>query len=96
MNAYVGYFNLTYASPIKTVLSSILVRAFLKHKKVIINPTETDVDENSTFFPFEENGYRVIGIDVLSYGLFLSYKIEREVFPGYEADNRFSINALFG
>lgn len=94
MNAYVGYFDLTYSSPIKTVLSTILVRSILKNKKTIINPTEADVDENLTGFPFEENGYRVIGIDDLSYGMFLSYKIEREVFPGYEADQRFSINAL--
>jgi len=94
MNAYVGYFDLTYSSPIKTVLSSILVRAILKNKTTIINPTEADVDENLTGFPFEDNGYRVVGIDDLSYGMFLSYKIEREVFPGYEADLRFSINAL--
>lgn len=96
MSAYVGYFNLMYTSPIKTVLSSILTRAILKHKNNIINPTEADVDENWTCFPFEENGYRVIGIDDLTYGLFLSYKIEREVFPGYEADYQFSINALSG
>jgi len=96
MNAYVGYFDLTYSSPIKTVLSSILVRAFLKYRATIINPTEANVDENLTCFPFEENGYKVVGIDDLSFGLFLSYKIEREVFPGYEADHRFSINALSG
>ncbi|HTM65536.1 MAG TPA: hypothetical protein VL093_04400 [Flavipsychrobacter sp.] len=96
MNAYVGYFNLTYSSPIKTVLSSILVRAILKYKTTIINPTEANVDENLTCFPFENNGYQVVGIDDLSYGLFLSYKIEREVFPGYETDHQFSINALSG
>jgi hypothetical protein len=94
MNAYVGYFDLTYSSPLKTVLSTILVRAILKYKSTIINPTEADIDENLTGFPFEENGYRVIGINDLAYGMFLSYKIEREVFPGYEADHHFSLNAL--
>ena len=94
MNSYVGYFDLTYSSPIKTVLSTILVRAILKNKTTIINPTEADIDENLTGFPFEDNGYRVVGIDDLSYGMFLSYKIEREVFPGYESDHQFSINAL--
>jgi hypothetical protein len=94
MTAYVGYFDLTYSSPIKTVLSSILVRAIVKNKTTIINPTEADIDENLTGFPFEDNGYRVVGIDDLTYGMFLSYKIEREIFPGFEADHRFSINAL--
>lgn len=94
MKAYVGYFDLTYSSPIKTVLSTILVRALLKYKTTIINPTEADVDENLTSFPFEEHGYHIVGIDDLTYGLFLSYKIEREVFPGYEADQQFSLNAL--
>lgn len=96
MNAYIGFFNLTYSSPIKTVISSVLVRAILKYKATIINPTEASIDENLTCFPFEENGYRVVGIDDLSYGMFLSYKIEREVFPGFEADHNFSINALSG
>ncbi len=94
MNSYIGYFDLTYSSPIKTVLSCILVRAILKNKTTIINPTEADIDENITGYPFEDNGYRVVGIDELSYGMFLSYKIEREVFPGYEADHQFSINAI--
>lgn len=94
MNAYVGYFDLTYSSPLKSILSTILVRAILKYKSTIINPTEADIDENLTGFPFEENGYRVIGIDDLTYGIFLSYKIERAVFPRYEADHQFSLNAL--
>lgn len=94
MNAYVGYFDLTYSSPIKTVLSSVLVNAILKYKTTIINPTEADIDENITGLPFENNGYRIVGINDLSYGMFLSYKIEREVFPGFEADHRFSLNAL--
>lgn len=94
LSAYNGYFDLTYASPIKTVLSTILVRAFLKSKTTIINPTEADEDVNMTSYPFEKFGYRVIGIDDLTYGVYLSYKIEREVFPGYEADQLFSLNAL--
>jgi hypothetical protein len=94
IDSYVGFFDLTFSSPIKTLLSSILVRAILKFKTTIINPTESSVDENISGFPFERNGYRVIGIDDILYSVFLSYKIEREVFPGYEADLQFSVNAL--
>jgi hypothetical protein len=62
---YVGYFDLTFSSPIKTVLSTMLIRAFLKAKSNILNPTEASVDENITSFPFEKNGYYVKGIEDL-------------------------------
>lgn len=91
---YVGYFNLTYSSPLKSILSSGLVRAFLKNKKIIINATEDSEDVNMTSYPFEKFGYKVIGVDDTLYGIFLSYKIEREVFYGNERDTIFSLNAI--
>lgn len=45
-------------------------------------------------YPLEKNGYKCLGIDALCYGIFLSYKIEREVFSGFEKDITFSINAI--
>lgn len=92
--AYVGYFDLSYASPLKTIISTMLVRAYLKCKKIIINAAEGNEDVNMRGYAFEKSGYRVVGIDDINYGLFLSYKIEREVFPGFETDVNFSINAI--
>lgn len=48
---YVGYFDLTFSSPIKTVLSGMLIRTFLKAKSNILNPTEASIDENITSYP---------------------------------------------
>ncbi len=93
-NAYVGYFNLTFSSPIKSYLSTILIRLLIKNKMTIITSNEENEDTNNTTYPFEENGYQCKGIDTLSYGIFLSYKIEREIFPGYETDTAFAINAI--
>lgn len=36
------------------------------------------------------------GVEDLYYGLFLSYKIEREVFHGFRSDIQMSINAITG
>lgn len=91
---YVGYFDLTYSSTLKSILSFGLVRAFLKNKKIIINATEDSEDVNMTSYPFEKFGYKVIGVDYVLYGVFLSYKIEREVFYGNERDTIFSLNAI--
>lgn len=91
---YVGFFNLTYSSPLKSILSSGLVRAFLKNKKIIINATEDSEDVNMTSYPFENFGYKIVGVDDILYGIFLSYKIEREVVYGIERDTMFSLNAI--
>lgn len=93
-NGYVGYFNLSYSSPIKTILSAILARPFLKSKTTILNASEGNGDVNMTGYSFEPNGYNIKGVDDLYYGLFLSYKIEREIFSGYESDTLFSLNAI--
>lgn len=92
--AFVGYFDLSYASPLKTIISGMLVRAYVKCKKTVINAAEGNEDVNMRGYAFEKSGYRVIGVDDINYGLFLSYKIEREIFPGFEADGNFSINAI--
>lgn len=95
---YVGYFDLTFSSFVKTHLSTILVQCFIKSKNIIISEheDERDNDEGINFlgYPFEENGYTCKSIQSMYYCLFLSYKIEHRVFPGFESDTNFSINAL--
>jgi len=95
---YVGYLDLTFASKLKTYISTILVKSFIKHKNVILMPNEEDSDEEEDIniygYPFEENNYLCKNINSLLYELFLSYKIEREVFGADENDFAFSINAV--
>lgn len=97
-NPYIGYFDLTYSSFIKTYISTILVRLFLKNKTTIIQGHEddrsNDENQNVSGYPFEENGYTCKSIQSMYYSLFLSYKIERQVFDGFQSDTTFSINAI--
>lgn len=91
---YVGYFDLTYASFLKTYLSTILSRHFLKAKSTIISSHEFNEDLNVYGYPFEKYGFNCMTINTHLYDMFLSYKIEREVFPKFENDTTFSINAI--
>lgn len=92
--AFIGHFDLTFDSPMKTLLSTMLIRLFIKNKMTVLLSSEDSEDGNSTMYPFEEHGYKCLGIAALCYGLFLSYKIERNVFPGFELDTTFSINTI--
>ncbi len=95
---YVGYIPTTFASRAKVYLSSILVNTYLKHGATIImgheddRPNEEDV--NIVGYPFEEFGYRVVSLQSTYSDIFLSYKIERPVFPGFEIDTEMSLNAV--
>jgi hypothetical protein len=97
-NPYVGYFDLTYSSFLKTYLSTILVRLFIKSKTIIIAGHEDDrnneEDVNVSKYPFEKNGFKCKSIQSMYYSLFLSYKIERKVYEGFESDTNFAINAI--
>ena len=96
--AYVGIADTTYGSLFKTCLSTMLVNSFVKHGRVILQghePDRADEDDvNMSGYPFEENGYvcRSISDDLM--GVLLSYKIERPVYPGFEEDTEFSLNAI--
>lgn len=94
LNAYVGYFDLTYSSFMKTYLSVTLIRLFIKYRKTIIAGYEDGEDINVSGYAFEKNGYVCKNVESLYYELFLSYKIEREVYKGFEADTTFAINAI--
>ncbi|MFO1033572.1 MAG: hypothetical protein U1E15_05645 [Hyphomicrobiales bacterium] len=95
---YIGFADTTYTSPFKTLLSTMLVNSFVKHRRIIIQGHEDDrlnsEDVNTSGFPFEQNGYVCRSVQSLLEGTFLSYKIERPVFPGFEVDTEFSLNAI--
>jgi len=93
-NAYSGYLDLTYSSWLKTYLSTILIKAYVKSQNIIIAANEFSGKEIPYSFPFKKYGFRTIGIQSRHYGLFLSYKIERKVFKKVEEDVAFSISAI--
>ena len=96
--AYVGFIPATFASRAKTYLSSILVNCYLKHGTTIIMGHEDDRSNeenvNLVGYPFEDFGYRVVSLQSTYFDLFLGYKIERPVFPGFEVDTEMSLNAV--
>ncbi len=96
--AYVGFIPTTFASRAKIYLSSILVNVYLKHGTAVIMGHEGDRhdDENVNLvgYPFEEFGYRIVSLQLTYFDLFLGYKIERPVFPGFEVDTEMSLNAV--
>jgi hypothetical protein len=98
LDSYVGYFNLTYSSLLKTYLSFILVNFFIKCKTIVISGHDDHLnieeDENIYKQIFEENGFTCKSIPSSYYGLFLSYKIERKVYDGFESDTDFALNSL--
>jgi hypothetical protein len=96
--AYLGSVDLTYASLMKAMLSTMLVRAFIQHRTTIIQGHEDDRpdsdDVNLVGYDFEKFGFTNRSVPGWLYGWFLSYKIERPVLPDNESDTRFSLNAM--
>lgn len=95
---YVGFIPTSFASRAKTYFSTLLVNSYLMHGSSIImgheddRPNEEDV--NLIGYPFEDFGYRIVSLQSLYANLFLGYKIERPVFPGFEVDTEMSLNAV--
>jgi hypothetical protein len=97
-NAYVGALDLTYMSLLKACLAHMLMRVYIQHRSVIIQPHEDDFlldeDENLIGYDFQKHGYRERSVPESLYRWFLSYKIECPVLPTHSSDTRFSLNAL--
>ncbi|MGG8496598.1 hypothetical protein ACQY1Q_09290 [Tenacibaculum sp. TC6] len=95
---FIGFFDLTNQSFMKSYLSTILANSFIKNNRTIILEHEDDRDNsenvNLISYPFEKSGYEVKSLQGIYYGVFLSYKIEREVFEGFESDTDFSLNSI--
>jgi len=95
---YIGYIDTTYASQFKAYLSQTLVPAYLKHGRIILQSHPDDEpppeNENMLGYQFEDAGLVCRSVPNSYYGLLLSYKIERPVLSGDEADTRFSANVI--
>ncbi|MCK5472983.1 MAG: hypothetical protein KAI59_03050, partial [Planctomycetes bacterium] len=95
---YVGFIPANYSSRAKIYLSTILVNSFLKHGNHVIMGHEDDrpntENVNIVGLPFEEFGYQISSLQSIYFDLFLSYKIERPVYSGFEVDTEMSLNAI--
>lgn len=97
-DAYIGLIPCTYSSLVKNWMSITLCHAYLKHKRWFICGHEDDRDDsedvNTYGWPLEENGYEPRSLQSMYFDLFLGYKIERAVFPGFESDTLFGLAAI--
>ncbi|MCF7815754.1 MAG: hypothetical protein K9M46_01865 [Candidatus Pacebacteria bacterium] len=96
---YIGFVDATRASNVKWYLSFMLP-GLVKHKNFVIMSHEEDRDNgenvNMTIYPFGRHGHIPISLQEGISAPFLSYKIERPVFPGYEIDEEMAFVALSG
>lgn len=95
---FIGHIDCTYRSMIKTYLSTVLVNEFLKYHQTILQPHEDDlddaVDQNTHGYPFAAHGWLVRSVPSTMFEVLLSYKIERPVYPGFEADTELALSAV--
>lgn len=95
---YLGALDMTFQSDVKAFLSTMLVRAFIKHRGNVIQGHEDDrpASENVNLlgYEFRKSGYKNRSVPSWLYGMFLSYKIERPVIKYADNDTRFSLNTL--
>ena len=96
--AYTGFIPVNYNSRMKDWLSAVLSSTYLKAKDRMLCPHEDDVpnDENNNVpgWQVEEAGYQCLSLQGIYFNLFLRYKIERAVYPGFETDTEFSLRAI--
>jgi hypothetical protein len=96
--AYVGFADTTYSSVFKFYLSTMLVNLGIKHGSIFLQGHEPDRPEaddvNMCGYPFEDFGFVCRSVSSDLEGVLLTYKIERPVFPGFEVDTEFALNAI--
>lgn len=96
---FIGSLRANSSSPVKDWLSLRLVNSYVKHRDTFINMHEDDRDGalevNMKWWPLKESGYRVVSVPAsLYFDPFLSYKIERAVYSGFESDTIVGLSAV--
>jgi len=95
--AYIGALDLTYTSLMKAMISTMLIRAFIQHRNIVIDTHEDGLGplHNEGYLPwnFKKFGLSVKSVESSLYQMFLSYKIERPELDD-EEDVAMSLNAL--
>lgn len=97
---YIGYIQSTYSSGLKNLLSLTLTPAYLKFKETFICSHEDDVsnseNSNTPSWPLAQHRFKCVSVQSMYFDMFLSYKIERPVYPRFSADTDFALAAISG
>jgi hypothetical protein len=96
--AYAGSVDMTYTSLFKAMLSTMLVRDFIQHRKIVVashaDGGDDAEDQPLAMYDFAGHGFVARSVPSTMYGMLLSYKIERPVLEIDERDSEFSLNAM--
>jgi len=94
---YIGYVPTKYSSTAKELMSLVLSTTYLKAGRRWLCESEDEVTmghSNVPGWPLSEYGYTCHSVPLHYWGSFLSYKIERAVYPGDENDTRLALAAI--
>lgn len=91
---YLGYVDCSTWCPFKFGLH--LPQVGLRLRDDIICDRNLDGDVNLIGYPFEENGFRVVGIDEALYGPFLSHRLDNGVPQWADDDSSVALSLLGG
>ncbi|HVE45491.1 MAG TPA: hypothetical protein VNA57_01920 [Acidimicrobiales bacterium] len=96
---FIGFMEAHYESRHKNWLSVTLGNTYVKHGDTFIGRHEPDIEHaaeyNLGWWPLEDYGYRCVSLPSdLHFDPFLSYKIERAIFPGFESDTLHGLSTI--
>lgn len=94
LEAYLGYVDCSTWNPLKLGLS--LPQVGLRIGNTILTAADEEGQANLPGYPFEESGYRVVGVKEYLYEILLSHRMDNGV-PGWAAeDSSMALTALTG
>jgi hypothetical protein len=96
MSCYVGFSDVTYSSAFKDWMSMSLAHCYVKLRQVFIAPHSDDLpdEENEDARGWLGEDWRCVSIVDRYFGLFLSFKIERQLTADDREDVRLSLNGI--
>lgn len=92
--AYLGYVDCSTWCPFKFGLH--LPQVGLRLRDIMICERDLDGDVNLIGYPYEENGFRMIGIDEALYGPFLTHRLDNGIPQWADDDSSVALSLLGG
>lgn len=94
LEGYLGYVDCSTWNPLK--LGLLLPQVGLRIDDTILTAADEEGRGNPPGYPFEESGYRVVGVKEYLYEILLSHRMDNGV-PGWAAeDSSMALTALMG
>lgn len=93
-SAYLGYIDCSTCNPFKAGL--FLPQVGLRCDNAIVTTTDDAGNANLTWYPYEESGFDIVGIDEDLYSVLLDYKLDNGVPEWADRDSAIALTTLGG